>query len=222
MAKILKSNPNHQREAFAKLLEKYPNHQSEAGRLGGKIGGYLGGNITGPKTIWKALEWKKEHPERAWKQFKICQEAGRKWRREHPIEVAGYLRKARKAAIESYASGRAKRNFAFRGKFLWHDEGLQRHFHRSLAEMIKCNELYESIGRLFLHPNLYFKGIELDWAVSKDLERFDKNDPLTWDQVIEYHPVIRTWKGETSRQDYENKRIEQIRSRGIRCDVHFV
>src|SRR5487761_1014373 len=101
MAKILKSNPNHQREAFAKLLEEFPNHQSEAGRLGGKIGGYLGGNITGPKTIWKALEWKKEHPERAWKQFKICQEAGRKWRREHPIEVAGYLRKARKAAIES-------------------------------------------------------------------------------------------------------------------------
>jgi len=75
---------------------------------------------------------------------------------------------------------------------------------------------------VFLHPNLYFKGIELDWVVSGELERFDEDDPLTWNQVIEYHPVIRTWKGEESLQDYQNKRIAQIRNRGIRCEIGFL
>jgi hypothetical protein len=88
--------------------------------------------------------------------------------------------------------------------------------------MNRCNELCETMDHRFLHPNLYFKGIELDWVVSKDIVRFDENDPTTWNQVIEYHPVIRTWKGEASRQDYQDKRISQIRSREIKCEVRFI
>jgi general stress protein YciG len=222
MARILKSNPNHQREAFAKLLEKNPDHQREAGRIGGKLGGAIVGKLTGPRTIRYALEWRKEHPREAMDILKRAQRAGNEWVREHPEEVSEFARKGGKAINQLIAAGKIKRNFGFRGKFLWHDEGSRRHFHRSLAEMSRCNELYESIGPTSLHPNLYFKGIELDWVVSKDSEEFDKDNPLTWDRVIEYHPVIRTWKGETNRQDYQNKRIEQIRNRGIPCEVLFI
>jgi general stress protein YciG len=222
MARMLKNNPNHQREAFAKLLEKNPNHQSEAGKIGGKLGGPISGKITGPRTIRYALEWKKEHPEESLNILKKAQRAGNKWVREHPEEVTEFARKGAKAVHELIASGRIKGNFAFRGKFLWHDEGSRRHFHRSLAEMNTCNELYRSVGPTSLHPNLYFKGIELDWVVSRDLKRFDRDDPLTWNEVIEYHPVIRTWKGEASKQAYQAKRIEQIRDRGIKCEVRFI
>lgn len=222
MARILKNNPNHQREAFAKLLEKNPKHQSEAGRIGGKIGGAKGGKITGPRTIQFALAWKKEHPEESLRILAKFLEAGHKWMREHPQEHSEIGRKGALAVHELIAAGKIRRNFAFRGKFLWHDEGLRRHFHRSLAEMDRCNELCESIGPGNLHPNLYFKGIELDWVVSKNPEAFDRDDPSTWDEVIEYHPVIRTWKGETSRQAYQDKRVEQIRNRGINCEVRFI
>jgi hypothetical protein len=222
MARLLKTSPDHQREAFAKLLEKHPNHQSEAGRIGGKLGGAITGKMTGPRTIWKAIEWKKNHPEEASAILRKFQEAGNRWVREHPEEASEFGRKGARAVHELFASGKVRRNFAFRGKFLWHDEGPSRHFHRSLAEMEKCNELCESIGSILLHPNLYFKGIELDWVVSKVPGRFDKDNPLTWNEVIEYHPVIRTWSGETSRQDYQDKRIDQIRSRGVTCEVRFI
>ncbi len=88
--------------------------------------------------------------------------------------------------------------------------------------MKRCNELYHSMGPVFLHPNPYFKGIELDWVVSKDPDSFDDHDPSTWNQVTEYQPVIRTWKGGRSRKDYQDRRIEQIRSRGILCEVRFI
>jgi len=222
MARILKKNPNHQKEAFAKLLEKNPNHQSEAGRIGGKMGGAKGGKITGPRTIHYALEWKNKHPDESKKILRKFQEAGKKWMREHPEEVYEIRRKGRMAVIKLTALGIIKRNFAFRGKFLWHDEGARRHFHRSLAEMNRCNELYELIGPEYLHPNLYFKGIELDWVVSKNSKSFAKDNPSTWDEIIEYHPVIRTWKGEASKQAYQEGRIEQIRGRGITCGVRFI
>ncbi len=222
MAGILKRDPNHQRDAFAKLLEKHPNHQSEAGRIGGKIGGAIGGRMTGPITILKALKWKEEHPEESKAILKKAQEAGNRWVREHPTEVSEYGRKGAKVLHSLVASGMVKRNFAFRGKFQWHDEGPYRHFHRSSEEMTRCKELYVSIGRQFLHPNLYFKGIELDWVVSTEPAKFDEHDPMTWNQVIEYHPVIRTWKGETNRQDYQSRRTGQIRSRGIWCEVRFI
>jgi len=222
MARILKNNPNHQREAFAKLLEKNPNHQSEAGRIGGKLGGPIGGKLTGPRTIRYALEWKAEHSVEATEILKRAQRAGNKWVREHPEEVSEFARKGAKAVHELIAAGKIKRNFAFRGRFLWHDEGSLRHYHRSSAEMTKCNELYESIGPSDLHPNLYFKGIELDWVVSKASGGFVRDDPSTWDEVIEYHPVVRTWKGETSKQAYQAKRTEQIRNRGIVCEVRFI
>jgi hypothetical protein len=222
MARLLKSNPTHQKEAFAKLLKKYPNNQSEAGRIGGKLGGVVSGKMTGPGTIRNALEWRKEHPEEFLKILMEFQKAGKKWRREHPAEKSGFGRKGATALHQLMESGTVKRNFTFRGKFMWHDEGSQRHFHRSLAEMNRCNELYESIGAAFLHPNLYFRGIEMDWVVSNDFEGFDKDNPGTWGQVIEYHPVIRTWKGETSKQDYQNKRIEQIRERGTVCEIRFI
>lgn len=222
MARLLKDNPNHQREAFAKLLQKHPGHQSEAGRLGGRVGGGISGRVTGPKTIWKALEWRKGHPEEHLKNMKRFQEAGNKWVREHPREASEFGRRGIKALNDLIASGKVKRSFAFRGNFQWHDEGVQRHFHRSLEEMARCKELYESIGAGLLHPNLYFKGIELDWVVAKDPGAFSKDDPSTWSEVIEYHPVIRTWKGETSVQGYQLKRIEQIRTRGINCGVRFI
>jgi len=222
MARMLKINPNHQREAFAKLLEKHPNHQSEAGRIGGTLGGAVSGKVTGPRTIWKALEWKKEHPAETLETLKRFQEAGNKWVKEHPKEASEFGRKGAKALHQLIASGKVKRDFAFRGEFLWHDEGRQRHFHRSSAEMDRCKELYETMDHRLLHPNLYYKGIELDWVVSKDIERFDEYAPATWNQVIEYHPVIRTWKGEASRQDYQDKRIGQIQSRGIKCEVRFI
>lgn len=222
MAEMLKSNPNHQKEAFAKLLQMHPNHQSEAGRIGGKLGGAISGKVTGPRTIWKAQEWKNKHPEESLRILKKAQEAGNQWVREHPEEASEIARKGATALRELIESGKVRRNFAFRGKFLWHDKGSYRHFHRPLEEMNRCKELYESIGNQVLHPNLYFKGIELDWVVSNDPERLDGDNPLTWNQVIEYHPVIRTWKGETSRQDYQRRRIEQIRSRGIECEVRFI
>jgi len=222
MARILKNNPNHQREAFARLLEKNPKHQSEAGRIGGKIGGALGGRLTGPRTIHFALEWKAKHPREARNILKKAQMAANKWVREHPEAASEFGRRGARAVHELMAAGKIKRNFAFRGKFLWHDDGPRRHFHRSLAEMIKCNELYESIGSDNLHPNLYFKGIELDWVVSKDHEGFAKDDPSTWSEIVEYHPVIRTWKGETSRQAYQDRRVKQIRDRGITCEVRFI
>jgi hypothetical protein len=222
MARILKNNPNHQKEAFAKLLEKNPNHQSEAGRIGGKMGGAIGGRLTGPRTIHYALEWKEKHPREAMDILKKAQLAANEWVREHPKEVSEFGRRGGKAVSELMAAGMIKRNFAFRGKFLWHDEGSRRHFHRSSAEMDRCNELYECIGPDNLHPNLYFKGIELDWVVSKSPEGFAGDDPSTWSEVIEYHPVIRTWKGETSKQAYQNGRIEQIRGRGVTCGVRFI
>ena len=222
MARLLNSNPSRQRQAFAKLLEKRPNHQSEAGKIGGKLGGEISGKITGPKTIRKALEWKEAHPQESLDILKKFQEAGNKWTRDHPEEVSEFARRGAQALHELIASGRIKRNFAFRGKFLWHDEGSRRHFHRSSAEMKKCNELYESIGPMLLHPNLYFRGIELGWVVAKDLEGFDEDKPETWNQILEYHPVIRTWKGEASKRDYQDKRIDQIQKRGITCEVRFI
>ncbi len=222
MAEIIRRNPNHQREAFARLLEKHPNHQSEAGKIGGKLGGALGGRLTGPRTIWKALEWKRDHPEESRAILKKAQAAGNKWVREHPEEVAEFGRKGAKVLHAMVASGAVRRNFAFRGKSLWHGEGSNRHFHRSSEEMTRCEELCTSIGRRFLHPNLYYKGVELDWVVAIEPEKFEQNNPMTWNQVIEYHPVIRTWKGEVNRQDYQSKRIGQIRSRGIACEVRFI
>lgn len=66
------------------------------------------------------------------------------------------------------------------------------------------------------------KGIELDWAVAKDPGASTKDDPSTRNQMIEYHPVTRTWKGETNVQSYRLKRMEQIRNRGINCEVRFI
>jgi hypothetical protein len=189
---------------------------------GGKLGGAISGKITGPRTIRNALEWRKEHPQEFLNILRQFQKAGSKWRRDHPEETSETGRKGARALHELIASGKVKRNFVFRGKFVWHDEGPRRHFHRSLSEMKRCKELYESTCPAFLHPNLYFRGIELDRVVSSDLEGFDKDDPKTWDQVIEYHPVVRTWKGETSKQDYQDERIEQIRQPGITCGVRFI
>jgi len=222
MARILKSNPNHQKEAFAKLLERNANHQSEAGRVGGRKGGHFSGRLTGPRTIHYALEWKEKHPREAKEILKRAQLAANKWVREHPGETSEFGRRGARALHQLVAAGKRMRNFAFRGKFLWHDEGSRRHFHRSLAEMNRCGELYESIGPDYLHPNLYFKGIELDWVVSKRREDFAREDPSTWREVIEYHPVIRTWKGETSKQAYQDGRVKQIRDRGIMCEVRFI
>ncbi len=114
MARIMRANPNHQKEAFARLLEKNPNHRSEAGKIGGKKGGAIGGRITGPKTIWKALEWQKEHPEERLKILRKFQEAGNKRVREHPKEATEYAEKGDKALRYLVASGKIKRNSEFR------------------------------------------------------------------------------------------------------------
>lgn len=108
--------------------------------------------------------------------------------------------------------------FAQKGLFSWHGSGAHQHYHRSEKEKNYCKELLSSIGAQCLHPNLRFKGIEIDWVVSKIAESFDALNPKTWAKVIEYHP----WDKKRTLEEYKQRRLHQFRSRGITCRAVFV
>jgi hypothetical protein len=105
-----------------------------------------------------------------------------------------------------------------RGKIVVHLD----HFHRSLVELHYCKEFMRLYDNARLFANVHLAGRELDWVIGNNRE-----DPKTWELVIEYHQV-RYWDvkgygslGET-KEGYITTRIKELRERGVFCPIRII